>query len=49
MQNTIGNALIPIVDKLMQAIQPIIEKVADWVEKNPELTATIFGVITAVA
>lgn len=49
MKNTIGNALIPIVDKLLQAVTPIIEKISNWVEENPELTATIFGIITAVA
>lgn len=49
MQNTIGDALIPVVDNLVQAIQPIVEKVADWIEKNPELTATIFEVVTAVS
>lgn len=49
MQNTIGDALIPVVDNLVQAIQPIVEKVADWIERNPELTATIFEVVTAVS
>jgi len=49
MKNTIGDALIPVVDKLLKAVTPIIEKVVGWIEKNPKLTATIFTVITAVA
>ena len=49
MKNTIGDALIPVVDKLLTAIQPIIDKVVNWIEKNPELTATIMTVVTAVA
>ena len=49
MQNTIGDALIPVVDKLLTAITPIIDKVVARVEANPELTATILEVVTAVA
>lgn len=49
MKNTIGDALIPVVDKLLTAIQPIIDKVVNWIEENPELTATIMTVVTAVA
>lgn len=49
MKNTIGDALIPVVDRLLTAIQPIIEKVVNWIEENPKLTATIMTIITAVA
>ena len=49
MKNTIGDALIPVVDRLLQAVAPIIERVVNWIEENPKLTATIFGVVTAVA
>jgi hypothetical protein len=31
--------LIPVIEKLLTAITPIIEKVADWIDRNPELTA----------
>jgi len=48
-KNTIGDALIPVFDKLLTKITPIIEKVADWIEKNPELTANILMITTAVA
>jgi len=49
MRNTIGDALIPVVDRLLTAIQPIIEKVVNWIEQNPKLTATIMTIVTAVA
>ena len=49
MKNTIGDALIPVVDRLLQAVAPIIERVVNWIEENPKLTATIFGVVTAVS
>lgn len=49
LKNTIWDALIPVVDRLLQAITPIIEKVVNWIEENPKLTATIFSIITAVA
>ena len=46
---TIWNALIPVFDRLLTSLTPIIEKVVDWIEKNPELTANILLVTTAVA
>lgn len=49
LKNTIWDALIPVVDKLLKAVTPIIEKVVNWAEKNPKLIATIMWVITAVA
>lgn len=48
-QTTIWKALIPVIEKVMEVITPIIEKVSAWIEKNPELTATIMTVVTAVA
>jgi len=49
MKNTLGDALIPVFDRLLQAVTPIIEKVVNWIEENPKLTAWIFTAITAVA
>lgn len=49
LKNTIGDALIPVVDKLLKVVTPIINKIVDWAEKNPKLVATIMWVITAVA
>lgn len=47
-KNTIWDALIPVLDKLLTKLQPIIEKVVDWIEKNPELTANILLWVTAI-
>lgn len=38
---TIGNGLLPIFSKMLQALMPIIKNIMDWVDKNPKLTATI--------
>ena len=48
-KNVIGDALVPVLDKLLTAITPIIEKVAKWIEENPELTANLLLVSWAVA
>ena len=48
-KNVIWDALIPVVDKLLQAVAPIIERVANWIEENPKLTSWIFMAITAIA
>lgn len=45
---TIGNALIPHLDKLMDKIAPFIEKLADLAEKYPELTANIIAATAAL-
>lgn len=41
LRELIGNALIPVVLRLVEAVQPVIERVAEWIEKNPELTRNI--------
>ena len=48
-KNVIWDALIPVVEKLLTAITPVIEKVANWIEENPELTANLLIVAWAVA
>ena len=48
-KNVIWDALIPVLDKLLTAITPIIEKVAKWIEENPELTANLLLVAWALA
>jgi len=45
---TLGNALIPMVTRLLEAITPIIEKMADWIDKNPKLSATILVAVGAI-
>ena len=49
MKTTLWKALLPVIEKIMDVVTPIIEKVGKWIEENPKLTATIFTVITAVA
>lgn len=39
------NVLGPLVDKMV----PVVNAIADWIEKNPELASTIFTVTAAVA
>ena len=46
---TLGQALIPVAEKVIEVITPIVSKVADRIKANPELTATIFTATTAVA
>lgn len=46
---TIWMALMPALQKALEAIIPVVNKVADWIAKNPELTANILLVTTAVA
>lgn len=46
---TIGGALIPVLQKVVEAIVPIVEKVADWINENPKLAWNILLVATAVA
>jgi len=46
---TIWTALIPIIQKLVEWIVPVIEKIAWRIEKNPELTANIMVVVGAVS
>lgn len=56
LKNTLGNvgetiwiAMIPALQKLVEAVMPVITKVTDWINANPELTAKILMVTTAVA
>jgi len=48
MSLSIGNALIPILEKLMKFVAPIIEKVSTWIEENPVLVDTILAIVGAV-
>jgi len=45
----IWSALLPVIQKLLEVIQPIIDKVANWIEQNPELASKILLVTTAVS
>lgn len=45
---TVGNQLLPILTTLVEKVTPIVDRIATWVEANPELTATILAVTGAV-
>ena len=45
----VGEKLIPILNDLFDKVGPIIDKVAKWIEKNPELTGTIVKVVAGAA
>lgn len=49
LQESLGRALLPTLNKLMQKVIPIINKVMDWIEKNPELTETIMMIAAGAA
>lgn len=45
---TIGETFIPVLENLIRAVTPIIEKIRLWVEENPELTKKIVLVVGAI-
>jgi hypothetical protein len=45
----IGAQLIPVLESLLNKVGPVIAKVGEWVEKNPELTRNIILASGAVA
>lgn len=49
MKNTLWQALLPVLQKLLDKITPIIEKVSKRIEQNPELAVKIWLAITAVS
>lgn len=49
MKNQLWQALLPILQTVLEKITPIIEKAAEWISQNSELAAKIWVAITAVA
>lgn len=49
MATRIGEALIPVLEKVLEKITPIIEKVSNRIAENPELASKILLIWTAVA
>jgi len=45
----IGVALLPVLSKMFEVISPIITKISEWIEKNPELTKDILLGSMAIA
>lgn len=46
---TLGNAFLPIVTDILNKITPVINKIGEWIEKNPELAKKIIIASAAVA
>lgn len=49
MATRVGEALIPVLEKVLEKITPIIEKFSNWIAENPELASQILLVSTAIA
>lgn len=49
MATRIGEALVPVLENVLEKIQPVIEKITEWITQNPELASKILLVSTAVA
>lgn len=46
---TIGTVLLPILTQFLEKIQPIINKITEWIEKNPKLATAIILIAGALA
>lgn len=48
-KEALGNTLLPIFDEVLKKILPIVRKIQEWVEQNPELARNIFIAVGALA
>jgi hypothetical protein len=48
LQESIGQNLIPILNSLVQKITPVINKISDWMERNPALAKTMIIITAAI-
>ena len=48
MATRVGEALIPVLENVMKKLEPIIQKVSDWIAENPELASKILLIWTAI-
>lgn len=46
---TLGNMFMPILDELVKAMLPIVTRIAEWTEANPELARNIIVAVAALA
>ena len=49
MHENIGKALAPAFLELAQKVQPVVEKIVEWIEKNPQLTVRSLEIAAALA
>lgn len=45
---TLGTALLPILTDLMNRLEPIIDKIGEWISANPELVGQIISAVAAL-
>ncbi len=45
---TLGTALLPLLNDIVDKLIPIIQKIGEWVQANPELTRTILASVGAI-
>ncbi len=45
----LGKSLAPSIRDILGQIEPMVKKVAEWVQKNPQLTSTILKIVAAMA
>lgn len=48
LQESIGQALAPALNSLLQTITPVLTKIVDWIERNPELVKWILIIAGAI-
>lgn len=44
-----GNAFLPVITKLLLQVTPLITRLSTWIQKNPQLTATITKMVAGLA
>lgn len=49
MSETIGKSLAPAFEEIAKKVGPVVEKITEWAEKNPQLTADIIIAAGAIA
>lgn len=49
LQEAIGGALAPVFAKLLDKVEPVLNKLIAWIEKNPELVGQVLAISAAVA
>ena len=45
----LGKSLAPAIRDILSQIEPVMKKVSEWIQKNPQLTATILKIVGAMA
>lgn len=48
MKIAFGSAFLPVLNQIMESLTPILQKITDWAQQNPELVQTITAIIGAV-